>query len=89
MARITTNIGVSRAVLPALVAVAALGAGGPAASQQVAKIDFKSVGRAAPLKADLRSTRSSAPPYPTFAERRGLVRREEQARRATAKRRRA
>jgi hypothetical protein len=47
------NSGVLRAVA-AMAAAAALGAGGSAAAQQVATIDFKSVGRAWPLKADLR-----------------------------------
>jgi hypothetical protein len=48
------NIGVSCARLAALAAVAALGVVGSAAAQEVAKTDFKSVGRAWPLKADLR-----------------------------------
>ncbi|HZF30727.1 MAG TPA: hypothetical protein VE907_16545 [Gammaproteobacteria bacterium] len=54
MAGRTMQIRVSWMGRAALLAVMALGAGAPVAAQQVAKIDFKSVGRAAPLKADLR-----------------------------------
>jgi hypothetical protein len=58
------NSGVLRAVA-AMAAAAALGAGGSAAAQQVATIDFKSVGRAWPLKADLREYEFGGASIPT------------------------